>query len=94
MIVDADSADSAAQYRHVSNLRTPFDALDRALLTALGDYRIGPPLAAKHRGATPQAKLIAKDIVGLYVTLETLQRLEIMARTGWKHPEKMLRNPL
>jgi hypothetical protein len=77
------------EMRHITNLQTPYDALDVALLAALGvqdsDYAIGDPIPAKSVGAHPLATLEANGIVGLYVTAAALQKPAARS-LGWYVP--------
>jgi hypothetical protein len=79
-----------AEFRHVTNLYTPYDGLDEALVVALGKGgKIGPPVAARSElgvVATPLADLIANGVVGLYVTYEALLLPEVGRKTGWGTP--------
>lgn len=88
-----------AEMRHVTNLQTPYDAVDSMLLTHLGventDYAIGAPIPANPANA-PGAKsldqLNAAGVVGLYVTLASIQKpstrgtLVVRLPIGWYVP--------
>lgn len=78
------------EYRHATNLRRPFAKIDEDFLAALGDYRTGPAIPAKHRGAYTAEQLEKQGVVGIYTTAEALARPEMKHRTGWIDPERVL----
>jgi hypothetical protein len=75
------------EMRHVTNLQTPYDALDTRLLANLGtentDYVIGDPIPAKRPNANPLAVLQANGVVGLYVTYAAVMQMPVRGQTGW-----------
>lgn len=73
-------------YRHITNLRTPFDGLDTNLLSVIGDYRIGYPVPGNKPTSYDTAQLMARRIVGLYVTDEAIRKPDVVKLTGWKSP--------
>jgi len=75
-------------YRHCTNLYTPFDKIDQAFLDKLKDYRVGPPIPAEPdpMGKTPVRsldELKALNIVGIYTTIEALMTPEAQKAHGW-----------
>lgn len=88
-----------SDFRHVTNLRTPYDALDQKVLDALGQdsYRIGTPIEVEPDGTivpVPHAELVENGIVGLYVTYEALMKPEVARKTGWGTPPLDIWNKL
>lgn len=77
-------------YRHVTNLRVPFEFVDLGLLALLSDYKIGAPQPARHGTATPAPKLQQAGVVGLYATIEEMSRECVVRRTGWKRPSRIM----
>lgn len=84
-----------SEYRHITNLQKPYDAIDTKFLDVLGDYREGPPV----RPTVPDPinfppktveELIADNIVGIYSTVEALNTKRVKDLTGWLAPHKML----
>lgn len=83
-------------YRHVTNLRTPLDAIDLEFLSSLPDYRIGEPIAPPPRKEQDEpyteADLIMGGAVGVYTTKAALQSELARKKTGgWT--EKVLGKP-
>lgn len=74
-------------YRHITNARVPFDALDLSLFMVLDDYRIGDPIPAKVETALSMKELKARNIVGLYIKPEVLASPALQKKTGWKNPK-------
>jgi hypothetical protein len=75
-------------YRHVTNMLMPADTVDAAFLGALGDYKIGAPIATKYRGAD---SIKADGYVGVYSTAENMRKPDVMAKCGWgKNHERHL----
>lgn len=73
-------------YRHVSNLRVPFDRTDLVLIAVLPDYRLGEPVAAdpaKVETAMTLEQLKASGIVGLYLSAATIKDPLVQRITGW-----------
>jgi len=82
-----------SEFRHCTNLHVPFDRTDLIFLSQFEHYRIGEPVpGTPTESSEPYTLDVLKlrGIVGLYVTLEELQRPEVAKRTGWNHPEKTL----
>jgi hypothetical protein len=72
------------EFRHITNLATPYDDLDQEFLAALGDGgRIGDPLCLDPAVTKPVAQLKEDGIVGLYATWEAMQDHTVQAKTGW-----------
>lgn len=76
------------EFRHVTNLQQPFDALDEALITNIGtgNYVIGAPLKGKSPGAKSVTELQADNIVGLYSTYDAIGAKSVRNQTGWVIP--------
>jgi hypothetical protein len=55
------------EYRHITNLRVPFDRSDLQFLASIEDYRIGAPVSAGHKTAYSDEQLREAGIIGLYV---------------------------
>src|SRR5690348_15914684 len=76
-------------FRHVTNLQTPFDKADLAFLAKLGSYRIGDPVKSDPPPDNPNAvrrevpELKQRAIVGLYVTWNTVSGPSAKLH-GWK----------
>lgn len=74
-------------YRHITNLRSPFDNHDQALLHVTQDYRLGDPIEADP-SETEIPPLSAKElksqgIVGLYAPLDRIETEDFLKFTGW-----------
>ena len=88
------------EYRHITNLRTPFDAHDQDMLMALAqDYKLGDPIRAPdEEGVEPVEvpTMKANGIVGLYVTLRAATTdIDFKQLTGWEiTPEAWAGGPL
>jgi hypothetical protein len=70
-------------YRHLTNLRTPIDAIDARFLAVLGDYKIGRPVRAKHPDAPLASELKSQGIVGVYTTEAAARSKDVADLTGW-----------
>lgn len=87
---------SMTLYRHVTNLRIPFDPVDMEFLSVLPDYRIGEPIAPPPRKEQDEpyteADLMLGGAVGVYTTKAALQHPLAKKKTGgWS--EKTLGRP-
>ncbi len=79
-------------FRHVTNLQTPYDDLDENLLKCLGEnHKIGDPIPAQQVpgcvAPKPYADLLRDGIVGLYVSWEGLNDPLVAHLTGWGPPD-------
>ncbi len=78
-------------YRHITNLRTPFDRHDWTLLHIMDDWRLGDPVQAKPSETeippVPVQTMKAGGIVGVYAPLSTIQTRPFLTFTGWKVDE-------
>ncbi len=75
--------DEQPDYRHVTNLQTPIDDVDRGFLDALGEYKLGEPVKTTVK-CHPVSKLKERGVVGLYTTLDALNSAKARKRTGWR----------
>lgn len=71
------------EYRHCTNIRTPYSPVDENFLFALSDYKIGPPTPSKRKTALSFDDLVNSGIVGVYTTEQQINRPEIKKLTGW-----------
>lgn len=74
-------------YRHITNLRTPLDQHDQALLHVTQDYKLGDPVEALPEETeippVPVHEMKANGIVGLYAPWEKVSAEDFLKFTGW-----------
>ena len=77
-----------AEFRHVTNLQTPYDELDTHLLENIGDgnYVIGDPIKANNALANSVDRMKANGVVGLYATYDAIGAKSVRNQTGWVIP--------
>lgn len=76
-----------SDYRHVTNMQTPFDSLDLKFLGILKDYRLGDPVKADPVPDAPPPRevpgLKSLAIVGLYSTWDAVGAKDVKSVHGW-----------
>ncbi len=84
-----------SSYRPCTNLRKPFDTVDREFLDDLADWKEGPPVPVKPKPGlsfVPKTldELVAGGVVGIYTTAEALSKPSVKKRTAWDKPMLIL----
>lgn len=81
-------------YRWLTNLRTPLDAVDERFIEALGDTRIGVPVETP--ASMPIDWMREQGIQGLYATIEAVNSPLARKLSGWGQitPERWAKAPL
>ena len=84
-----------SEYRHCTNLQTPYDKIDQGFLDVLADYKVGEPVPAEPEEGVPWVPLTVDEmkaggVVGIYTTRERLVDNKVKARTGWQDPDEIL----
>lgn len=75
-----------SEFRFLTNVKVPLDIVDMNFLAALGEYRLGPPVATsplRVRTAQPVEVLLERGFVGIYCTTRWLLNPMVQRQCGF-----------